>query len=131
MLTLSAIGILALLFSLLLTPVCGTLFRRWRVIDYPDGDRKLHKQPVPRSGGLSIAISYACALGVVMALRPEHNPLLLAHSTFLLKMLLALAVIVLTGLLDDLRGLSVREKLAGQIVAGTLAYMAGVRMLAF
>src|SRR5947209_17657908 len=99
--TLFAIGILAFLFSLVLTPVCGTLFRRWRVIDYPDGDRKLHKQPVPRSGGLSIAISYACALAVVMALSPAHNPLLLAHSSFLLKMLFSLAVLVITGLLAD------------------------------
>src|SRR5260370_9631985 len=69
-------------------------------------------------------------LVVVMVLRPEHNPFLLAPSGFLLRMLAPVGVIVTVGLLDDLRGLSVRQKLLGQVIAGTLAYMAGVRMLA-
>ena len=116
----------AFLCCLALTP----LVRRWSqwkgLVDLPNGKRKHHAKPTARTGGVAIGISYLVALGLLLL-----SPLNGAASVNLplaLDLVPATAVIFLLGLLDDLRGLRVREKLLGQIAAASLAYMAGVNV---
>jgi UDP-GlcNAc:undecaprenyl-phosphate GlcNAc-1-phosphate transferase len=47
--------LIASVFSLLLTPILRTVSRRVGALDLP-GERKVHDQPIPRLGGLSIFI---------------------------------------------------------------------------
>ena len=69
MYSLIVLGCVSFAFSLLLTPFIRDLFRRWNLVDYPDATRKRHEQPVPRVGGIAIALSYILAFVVLVFVR--------------------------------------------------------------
>jgi UDP-GlcNAc:undecaprenyl-phosphate GlcNAc-1-phosphate transferase len=118
-------GARGLLFSLILTPICRDIFRSYRVVDEPGEARKLHKTPVPRVGGLAIALSYVLAY---LVSRDQAG--IFAESNSLVWRLLPAAITVFAvGLVDDLIGLKPWQKLLGQSVAAVMAYFAGVRIL--
>jgi UDP-GlcNAc:undecaprenyl-phosphate GlcNAc-1-phosphate transferase len=118
-------GARGLLFSLILTPICRDVFRSYRVVDQPGDARKLHKQPIPRVGGLAIALSYVLAY---LVSRDQAGLFSELHS-LVWRLLPAAATIFVVGLVDDLVGLKPWQKLAGQTVAALMAYFAGVRIL--
>ncbi len=118
-------GARGLLFSLILTPICRDIFRSYRVVDQPGEARKLHKLPIPRVGGLAIAVSYVLAYLV-----SRHQAGIFAEYNSLVWRLLPAAVTVFAvGLVDDLYGLKPWQKLIGQSVGAVLAYFAGVKIL--
>ena len=49
------------LIALILTPIIRDIFRSYDIVDRP-GQRKIHSHPMPRVGGISIAIAYAVSL---------------------------------------------------------------------
>ena len=107
---------LALLSSLLLIPLLAKYASQLGLIDNPIGSaRKLHKAPMPRSGGLGIIIPTAIAILVVL---PWN------HSV--LSFLLSSLVIVGFGLLDDIIELKPIQKLIGQTLGVTLAMVGGM-----
>ncbi|RPI12821.1 MAG: undecaprenyl/decaprenyl-phosphate alpha-N-acetylglucosaminyl 1-phosphate transferase, partial [Acidobacteriales bacterium] len=112
--------------SLVLTGVCRNVFRRYGVLDWPGAGRKTHARAVPRVGGVPILLSGVVAFGVLMV-APLHSGDLMEQSLPLaLKALPAVILIFLTGLLDDLRGLTPWQKLAGQFAAAVAACLGGV-----
>jgi UDP-GlcNAc:undecaprenyl-phosphate/decaprenyl-phosphate GlcNAc-1-phosphate transferase len=110
-----------------LTPLFERLFRKIKLIDVPDQKRKTHRAPIPRAGGVPVALSFALAFGI-LELFPQTKELV--EVTRLVLMLLPAAfVIVLLGLLDDIRGLTPVQKLLGETIAAAVAYGAGIRIL--
>jgi UDP-GlcNAc:undecaprenyl-phosphate GlcNAc-1-phosphate transferase len=109
----------AFVVSLALTPIVRDVFRSYNVLDRP-GRRKVHAYPIPRVGGIPIAIAYVIAL----------NSLRGADSVFpihwLQTVLSGTAVIFLTGVIDDFLNLKAGVKLAGQIVAAAVAWSSGL-----
>ena len=107
---------LALLSSLVLMPLLMKYASQLGLIDNPIGSaRKLHKAPMPRSGGLGIIIPTAIAILVV-----------LPWSDFVLSFLVSSLVIVGFGLLDDIIELKPIQKLIGQTLGVTLAMVGGM-----
>lgn len=98
---------LALVISLYTTPLMRTAALRFGIVDRPDGRLKQHAEPVPYLGGLAIYLSFLLALTATRRF----------DSTEVLGMLLAGAIAVILGLIDDLGVLSPGIKLAGQVVA--------------
>jgi UDP-GlcNAc:undecaprenyl-phosphate GlcNAc-1-phosphate transferase len=105
-----------------LTPAVAALARGLGVLDLPGG-RRIHKNPVPRIGGIAVfgglavgALVYGYSFGWEQ-FRWVHNELL----AFLLPCLLVFGV----GLVDDVRGLGPTVKLLGQAVAATFLIQAG------
>ncbi len=122
------LGITAFLLCLVATPLCRNLFLRFNIVDHPDGDRKFHLKPIPRIGGIPIVLSYAGALGLMLAFAPHGARISIQHSHLVWSLLPAAAVIFLTGLLDDIIGLKPKQKLAGQFAAAALAVALGARL---
>ncbi len=122
------LGISAFLFCLLLTPLCRDLFLSRGWVDHPDGGRKSHKTPVPRNGGLPIALSYGGALLVVLFLNPLKATLYIQHEHVFLGLVPATILIFATGLVDDLKGLKPSQKLIGQLAASVFAVWFGARL---
>jgi len=122
------LAVCSFLLSFALTPLCRDLFRRWGILDTPGDPRKLHREPIPRVGGIPIAISYAASYGILF-LFPLHGGLLI-HSQlpFVWRLFPAVSLVFATGLLDDLIGLKPWQKLVGQLGAATLAIWAGVKV---
>ncbi|MGE5644150.1 MAG: hypothetical protein ACM336_00020 [Acidobacteriota bacterium] len=51
----------------MLTPLVRNLALRYGWVDQP-GERKIHASPIPRTGGIAIAIAYMAAFGVLFLL---------------------------------------------------------------
>ena len=87
-------------------------------IDVPRDDRRVHRKPVPRMGGLAIFIAFATA---TMCFYPY-----LGESYF--GFLAGGAVLVAGGILDDKYDLRPRYKFAFQLVSAGIAVASGVRI---
>jgi UDP-GlcNAc:undecaprenyl-phosphate GlcNAc-1-phosphate transferase len=126
MLTLALLAISAMLLTLGLTPVCRSVCKRLGWVDYPD-PRKIHRDPIPRTGGIAIFLGYAAAMCLLLFFVREGQ---FASGMFLgIRALLpAILVAFATGLLDDILGLKPWMKLLGQLIAAGLACNAGVQI---
>lgn len=104
-------GAMALSGTLLLTPLVRRVCMRLRIYDLP-GPLKIHSRPIPRLGGIALTLSLLLALyfGKCFAEIPAR------------LLLIALALIWLTGLADDLRGLSSWFRLIAQITCATILW---------
>lgn len=119
------LGISSFLISLAITP----LLRRalGSLVDRPNEERKVHRSPIPRIGGIPIALAYVAAFGLLLA-SPLHGASRVSLP-LVLTLMPAVIVVFATGLLDDLVGLTPWQKLLGQICAAVLAYYCGVRIV--
>jgi UDP-N-acetylmuramyl pentapeptide phosphotransferase/UDP-N-acetylglucosamine-1-phosphate transferase len=93
------------------------LGRRFRILDFPDKQRKLHSRATPRTGGL--AICAALLLGVVEARFWNVAHLGVETETVRFTAFLLLSAVLLCGLglWDDKYGLRARSKFAWQVAA--------------
>jgi UDP-GlcNAc:undecaprenyl-phosphate GlcNAc-1-phosphate transferase len=112
----------AFLIALILTPIVRDIFRSYNIVDRP-AQRKVHAYPIPRVGGIPIAIAYLLALASASgsAAWPAYGP-----SAW--KLLPGAGLVFLIGLMDDLFSLKPATKIFGLVVAATLVFATGVRM---
>ena len=118
----------ALVVSLAVTPLVRLFAIRNGLLDQPDAERKIHEFPVPRLGGVAIAIAFVVALGfaalatndlnAIGSLRPNRAPAILAGA----------ALLVIVGVIDDVRGMPALVKLFWQVVAAVLAFALGLSL---
>lgn len=128
MLAFFILGISAFLICLVATPLCRDLFVRYNLVDHPDEDRKFHLRAVPRMGGVPIVLSYGLAIGVAFLFNFSKTKLYVQHELLFYAVLPAAAIVFATGLLDDIKGLRPRTKLAGQLAGAILAVSLGARL---
>ena len=88
---------------------------RFGIVDKPDGKLKQHREPVAYLGGLAIFLSFLVACAFVLDFQRD-----------VLGLLLAGAIVVLVGLIDDLGSLTPWTKLAGQAVAVGVLLKSGI-----
>ncbi|HVO76703.1 MAG TPA: hypothetical protein VMT60_01835, partial [Candidatus Bathyarchaeia archaeon] len=112
--------------SYLLTGVILRFSLKRRLLDIPN-DRSSHSIPKPRLGGVAITVSFyvACATLLVAGFRPFASTSILAGA------LGGGAVIALSGLVDDIRGVDARLKLVVQFCAAGVAVASGVVLREF
>ena len=123
--------LVALLATLLATPLAKCIAQHLGAIDKPD-ERRINKVPIPRMGGIGIALGLVVAVAVQVA----GTKLLGWPTVFVPHMqlqgvdykLLTVAVVIvfLTGAIDDVRNLKPRQKLLGQILAACVAAASGL-----
>ncbi|HEX9428270.1 MAG TPA: MraY family glycosyltransferase [Candidatus Polarisedimenticolia bacterium] len=98
---------LAMVIALYATPLMRQAAIRFGIVDRPDGRLKKQAEPVPYLGGIAIYLSFLLALTATLRF----------ESPEVLGLLLAGAIAVILGLIDDFGVLTPRVKLAGQVVA--------------
>lgn len=100
----------------LLTPVMRWLAVRNGIIDWPDLKRKNHIEPIAYLGGVAIFIGWLLAVELSFFFTPVSG--LGGRVLFFpLTIIIGAALIVLTGFLDDVYGISPRVKVGGQLLA--------------
>jgi UDP-GlcNAc:undecaprenyl-phosphate GlcNAc-1-phosphate transferase len=122
------LGVLSVLMALILTPVVRDGVGRFGFLDHPDGVRKKHAAPVPRVGGIAIALAYVGTFAIAFLLPFSYTLVMRRALPSILQLAMVASVVFLTGVLDDLVGLSAWQKLLGIGGAGVLAYFAGIRV---
>ena len=94
----------------------------------PDG-RHVHAAPTPTAGGVAMYAAVVVAMGVASLLSQFDR--VFEGSSEPLGVVLAGGVILLVGLVDDVRDVSAPAKLAGQVLAASVLSFLGVTMLYF
>src|ERR1700722_11399404 len=122
------LGALAVVLSLILTPLVRDYVGRLGFLDHPDGVRKKHAAPVPRVGGIAIVLSYIITFAIALALPFTYTQHLHRSLPEILPLTLVGSVVFMTGVLDDLIGLAAWQKLMGILGASVLAYFAGIHV---
>jgi len=129
MTTLLFIFICSLGLSLVLTAGVREVCVRFGAVDMPD-HRKVHKKPIPRTGGVAIFISFLLTLIAAGFLPTDISDLLVIDR----KIFFVFAggfVCFGIGLLDDLIGAKPLVKLSFQVFGGALAFMGGIDITQF
>jgi UDP-GlcNAc:undecaprenyl-phosphate GlcNAc-1-phosphate transferase len=103
---------LALVATLGLTPAARWVAARAGIVDRPDGRRKLQKSAVPLLGGVALLGGFASA-SLALATITRLDPLTIQIPS----LLVALVLVCLLGLVDDVWNLPARHKLAGQVIS--------------
>ncbi|MFH0754308.1 MAG: MraY family glycosyltransferase [Candidatus Omnitrophota bacterium] len=106
--------IMAVVAVVVLTPMMIALARKYGVLDMPN-ERKIHTKPVPRLGGLAILIGFWVVALFNLPWSKEFSAIIVGGT-----------IIGVMGVMDDVRSLSSRIRLVGQLVASFLVIWAGM-----
>lgn len=125
---------IAIIIAFVLSVLCGFLLiprilifcKNKRIYDIPN-QRKLHRTPVPRLGGIvfmpSMLISFIIAITI---LGWQSNSRHISISLWTLYFIISLLIIYFIGVVDDLIGLGARSKFLAQIIAASLLPASGL-----
>ena len=118
-------GLSAFVITLLATPAVRAIALASGLIDHPD-DRKVHARPTPTLGGTAIFIGVLGAGGIAYFMRDFREVFTLSSEA--LGIAAGALVVFALGTVDDLRSLPAPVKLAGQVFASGILFLAGVKM---
>ncbi|EOH89263.1 glycosyltransferase family 4 protein [Enterococcus villorum] len=102
-----------ILLSLILTPIFKIISVQTGMVDKPN-ERRINKIPMPSAGGLPIFVSFVVSTLVFFQ---EIIP-----KFYILPIILAALVIIVTGVLDDKFELTPKQKTVGILLAALIVY---------
>ena len=106
----AAAGVLSYFF----TPPVKKFAHKVGAIDVPKDNRRMHKEPIPRLGGLAIFGGFLCSILIFGQL-----------DKTMLCVLLGAIIIVSLGIFDDVLALGAKLKFVVQIVAAAIPVCVG------
>ncbi len=105
--------IASIFITMSLIPIMIKLATRYQLVDLPN-PRKVHAQPVPRIGGLAMALG---AFVPILIWTPADQ--------FVRAFMASTGILVLFGFIDDMKELGYRVKFTGQILAALVVVLYG------
>ncbi|MHB1394372.1 MAG: MraY family glycosyltransferase [Clostridia bacterium] len=97
------------------TPLMIRLAKLVGAIDVPNDDRRVHKVPTPRLGGLAIFLGFMA--GIIYMVDIDSK---------MFGVLIGAAIIVTLGFFDDIKPLPAKFKFIIQVIAAVIAIRSGV-----
>lgn len=104
----------AFLITFTTTPIARVLAFKVGAIDVPKDNRRMHKKPIPRMGGLAIFLGFA--ITTIIFLEPSKE---------IIGMLLGALLLVIVGIFDDIYSLPALLKLFLQMISSAIAVLFG------
>ena len=111
----------AFLIALILTPIIRDVSRSFNIVDRP-GFRKVHAYPIPRVGGIAIAVAYLVTL---LSISGPQGPF---DGPAAWKLIPGASIVFFTGVLDDFFSLKPLVKLAGLLIAASIVFWSGLHI---
>lgn len=105
----------AMAVSFLMSPLVKSFAYKIGAIDVPKDNRRMHKKPVPRLGGLAIFLGFIVSLLIFVPIDQQLRGILLGT-----------VIIVVLGVVDDITPLRAYFKFFVQILAALVAVYHGV-----
>lgn len=102
-----------MIVTALFFPLVKWIAKHVEALDYPN-ERKVHKKPMPLLGGLMMFFGF---LFGYMFFAPQN--------TQMLAILIAGFIVILTGMIDDIKPLKARQKMIGQVIAAIIVTFYG------
>ena len=119
------VGLVSFFIAFFTTPLVIRISKKVGAIDRPN-DRKVHASPTPTLGGLAMFLAIMGA--GAMASRLPFFEGVFTQTSQMLGILAGGVVIFALGAVDDLKDLPAPVKLAGQVFASGILFLAGVKM---
>lgn len=123
--------LLAFIVSFMATPWSIKLAHKINAIDVPKDDRRMHKIPMPKLGGVAVIAGFLVSLvyivfvmvieGTIDIFDPSDE-----YCKKLIGVFLGVVIITITGLVDDIKDLKPWQKLLGQVIAAMVVVGFGV-----
>lgn len=115
----------ALVVGLIATPLVRGLAQSRGLLDEPGG-RKVHSVAIPRLGGVAMAIAFGVAIGVAILVSPDLNSVGGLRPNRAPAILVGVAILLVVGVVDDVRGMRALVKLSFQILAAVVTFWLGL-----
>lgn len=106
--------VVAMVVSFVSTPVVKAFAQKVGAIDVPKDNRRMHKAPIPRLGGLAIFFGFLLAVLIFVEMTPQFK-----------VMMFGAIIIVILGIVDDIMPLPALLKFVVQIIASLVAVWGG------
>ncbi len=111
----------AFAITLVTTPLAKKISIKMGAIDIPK-DRGMHKKPMPRMGGIAIVLGFMITVLVLYRFNPEMNVQQFAGFV------IGSGIIVVLGVIDDIKNLRARLKFCVQIAAALIVIYSGTKI---
>lgn len=109
--------VFAFVVALVLTPIAIRLAKKYGFIDIPKDERRMHKKPIPVSGG--IAMYAATMIGILLFIDINRE---------IISLMIGSTIIVACGLIDDKTEMKPKTKLLFQVLASVIMVVGGSRV---
>ena len=117
----------SLIMAMLITPLIIRIALRLGIVDAP-GVRKVHTKAIPRIGGVAVFLSMMALIIPVLFLPNAIGDGFRQIQTKIAALLIAATFMFFVGLVDDVKHLRVRVKLAAQLIAASIVCWSGIRI---
>ena len=107
----------AAVLSFAATPIIKVLAKKVGAMDVPKDERRMHKIPIPRMGGLAIFLGFIVSVLIFGEMNREIRGILLGA-----------VIIVILGVMDDILTLRALPKFIVQIFAAVVVVLHGCRI---
>lgn len=104
----------AFAFSMAATPLVIRIAPMIGAVDIPKDERRMHKKPVPRNGGM--AIFFGCLVSILCFANLDRR---------IISIFVGATILAVVGIIDDSRGLGYKIKFIMQILAATVVVVGG------
>jgi UDP-GlcNAc:undecaprenyl-phosphate GlcNAc-1-phosphate transferase len=118
---------IACVVGLAVTPIVRHYAYRLELLDMPGG-RKVHQVPVPRLGGVAMTLAFAAGVGFAALVASELGSAAFLRLSLAPAILGGVALLLVMGVVDDIRGMPAFAKLAGQVAVAVLVALLGLRL---
>ena len=116
--------VFALVVSYAITPIVMKFAGVVGAIDIPEDSRRMHKKPIPLLGGISIAIGFMASLLLLLILDWLEITSFDLEDRTLISFIFGILIILVVGIVDDIRKLSPKIRLGLQTLAALVIALA-------
>lgn len=118
----------ALIVAFFATPIARKIAVNSGAVNIPNDSRRIHKKPMALMGGLAIIAGFVLAMIYSFATRDIKS-----FAEFLIKpktmgILAGVLIIIILGIVDDIKALRARVKFPVQLIAAIIAVATGTRI---
>ena len=119
---------LAFIITFSATPIAKKISIDIGAVDFPDGERRLHKKPIARLGGIAIISGFVITLllNVIWGIS-GMNGMFFPNYGFI-GFMVGILIIIAVGIFDDIKQLSAKYKLLFQVIAAIIVVASGIRV---
>lgn len=114
--------IVTLMLSAIATPLVRFLSFKIGAVDNPNA-RRINKVPMPTAGGLAVFFSFAISTLFFMPNILQHLHFIGSYLDYVLPLVCAGGIIIITGLIDDIKELRPLPKMMGILVAASVIWL--------
>lgn len=120
--------ILSFIIAFSSTPIVKKIAFKIGAVDIPKDGRRMHKRAMAKLGGLAIVSGFIITIlfNLIVSIVDKDNPI--KPDNRLWGLLIGISIIVLMGLIDDLKGLRAKYKLLFQLAAAIIVVILGTKI---